>query len=56
MRIAKLNVDDEPRIANQHGVQGIPTLILFCGGREIDRVVGAPSRAALRQWLLASAA
>jgi thioredoxin len=56
MRIAKLNVDDEPAVANHYGVQGIPTLILFAGGREIDRVVGAPSRAALREWLLAAAA
>jgi len=56
VRIAKLNVDDHPEIAGQHGVQGIPTMILFARGRELDRQVGAAPKAALRQWLQARAA
>ena len=40
VKFAKLNVDEHPRIAQQYGVTGIPTLILFWQGREIDRVIG----------------
>jgi thioredoxin len=40
----KLNVDDNPVVPPRFGIKGIPTLILFKGGNEIDRVVGATSR------------
>jgi thioredoxin 1 len=56
VRIAKLNVDDHPEIAGSLLVQGIPTMVLFKGGEELDRVVGAAPKAALRQWLLGRAA
>lgn len=39
--IMKLNVDDNPRSPAQFNVRAIPNLILFKGGAEIDRVVGA---------------
>ena len=38
--VAKLNADDYPEILGRYGIMGIPTLIYFKGGREIDRVVG----------------
>lgn len=38
--IAKLNVDDEGEIAQKHGVQSIPTVILFKDGKEVGRQVG----------------
>lgn len=38
---AKLDVDRNPRTAQQFGVQGLPTLLLFQGGRPVDRIVGA---------------
>lgn len=38
--IAKVNVDDCPAPAAQFGVQGIPTLILFKDGKEVNRFVG----------------
>jgi thioredoxin len=38
--VAKLNADDHPEILERFGVMGIPTLIYFSGGREVDRVVG----------------
>jgi thioredoxin 1 len=43
--IAKVNTDENMETAGRLGIMGIPTLILFKGGKEIDRVVGyAPQR------------
>jgi thioredoxin 2 len=41
VRVAKVNVDENPEIAERLGVQGIPTLVVFKDGREVDRMVGA---------------
>ena len=41
VRVAKLNVDENPATASRFGVQSIPTLLVFKGGREVDRIVGA---------------
>ena len=41
LKVAKLNVDENPGTPSQYGVRGIPTLILFKGGKVIDQVVGA---------------
>jgi thioredoxin 1 len=50
LKIAKLNVDDNPEAARRYGVMSIPTLILFRGGEERARVVGAkPKDAILRE-------
>jgi len=38
--VAKLNVDHFQSISQQQGVRGIPTLILFKNGKEVDRFVG----------------
>ncbi|HEY6119682.1 MAG TPA: thioredoxin [Pyrinomonadaceae bacterium] len=42
--VVKLNVDDNPATAGQYGIKGIPTLILFRAGKEVERVVGATSK------------
>jgi thioredoxin 1 len=41
--VAKLNADDYPEILMRYGIMGIPTLIYFKGGQEVDRVVGVTS-------------
>jgi thioredoxin len=46
---AKLNTDDNPRIMSRHGVMGLPTLVLFKGGREAGRLVGLQSKAAIKR-------
>ena len=48
LKVAKLNVDENPRTANTYHVQGIPTLLIFRGGRIIDRIVGAAPEVLLR--------
>ena len=40
MKMGKLNVDDHPQIAAQFRIMNIPTLLLFKGGKEVDRIVG----------------
>jgi thioredoxin 1 len=50
LKVAKLNVDDNPSATQRYGVMSIPTLILFKGGQEVARVVGAkPKDAILRE-------
>jgi thioredoxin 2 len=52
-RIAKLNVDENPRTASRYGVRSIPTLIIFKGGNEVDRLVGALPKQAIAARLAA---
>ena len=42
--VVKLNVDDNTASAQRYGIKGIPTLILFSEGKEVERVVGATSK------------
>lgn len=51
VRIAKVDVDSHPDLAARFRVAGIPTMILFVNGREIDRQVGATPKPELRSWL-----
>jgi thioredoxin 1 len=56
LRVAKLNVDDSPHTAGQFGVLSIPTLILFSGGQEQGRVIGAHGKEYIVRTLLGDAA
>ena len=40
MKMGKLNVDDHPQVAGRFRIMNIPTLLLFKGGQEVDRIVG----------------
>jgi thioredoxin 2 len=40
VRVAKLNVDENPATAARFNVRSIPTLLILRAGREIDRIVG----------------
>ncbi len=51
LTIAKLNVDDNPHTAMTHEVMSIPTMILFQGGQEKKRFVGARSKGQLETEL-----
>lgn len=41
IKVAKLNVDENPATPSQFGVRSIPTLILFKGGKILEQIVGA---------------
>jgi len=43
----KLNTDENEGVAREYGIMAIPTLIIFNGGKEVDRVVGLIPAAAL---------
>ena len=50
--VGKLDVDVNQEIAIHYGVQGIPTLGLFLGGKMVDRMVGYPGGSApIKAWL-----
>ncbi|MBI2652708.1 thioredoxin [Candidatus Woesearchaeota archaeon] len=49
LKFAKLNVDDNQEIAAQFDVRGIPCMIIFKNGSEVDRIIGAYPESALRQ-------
>jgi len=51
VRVAKLNVDENPQTAARFDIRSIPTLLVLAGGREVDRIVGAQSKAAIRARL-----
>jgi len=40
IKVAKINVSDSPEVAKANNVSSIPCLIVFRGGKEIDRVIG----------------
>jgi thioredoxin 1 len=44
LKVAKLNIDENPGTAQRYGVMSIPTLILFKDGQETARIVGAQGK------------
>jgi len=51
VRFAKLNVDDNPATAARFRVESIPTLLVFKGGQEVDRIVGVRPKAEIARRL-----
>jgi len=51
MVFAKLNIDENPRVADMYMVHSIPTFIVFKGGKEVDRVIGAIGREAMEGFV-----
>ena len=50
VRVAQLNIDENPATAQRFNVRSIPTMILFKDGREVDRITGAvPNEMMLRK-------
>jgi len=50
-RLAKVNTEEQQQLAARYGIRSIPTLIVFRGGRELDRVSGALDARSLESWI-----
>jgi len=55
LKIAKVNTDDDPSLAETYGIASIPTLILFRDGSEVERFIGVQPEAVLREKIQKSA-
>jgi len=51
LKVVKINTDENQEVASNYGIMGIPTLILFNNGQEVDRVVGAVPKKKIQQML-----
>ena len=51
VRVAKVNVDENPGAPSRYGVRGIPTLMLFKDGAVAATKVGAAPKSAIRSWI-----
>ncbi|MCL7926157.1 MAG: thioredoxin TrxC [marine benthic group bacterium] len=51
--VGKLDTDAAPGVSAKYGIRGIPTLILFADGKEVDRQTGAVARSGLDQLVAA---
>ena len=51
IKVGKINVDDQPQLAQKFGVMSIPTLILFKNGAVAAQTVGAQPKAALLKMI-----
>jgi len=49
--LAKVNTEAEPQLASQYAIRSIPTLVVFRGGRELDRMSGALDAHSLSAWI-----
>ena len=55
VKIAKVNVDENPGIASTYGIRSIPTLMIFKDGKLASQKVGAAPKGDLSRWIQASA-
>jgi thioredoxin 1 len=53
LKVCTVDIDDAPDSASRYGVLSVPTLILFKGGTELDRIVGAAPRSAIEKMITA---
>lgn len=51
IKVAKVNVDENQEIAMKYGIRSIPSLILFKGGKEIGRTIGAAPKETYQKFI-----
>lgn len=51
IKIAKLNIDENPAVPSRYGIRSIPTLMLFSGGELKDTQIGAVPKGRIQDWI-----
>lgn len=51
VKIAKVNIDENPELATQYGVRSIPTLLIFKDGEIVANKIGAAPKSQLSDWI-----
>ncbi len=51
IKFIKVNVDDNQDLASQHGIMGIPCIVIYKNGEEVDRIVGFNDESQLKEKL-----
>ncbi len=51
VRIGKVNVDEQSGLATKYGIQSIPTLLIFKGGKVVEQFIGATTRDVLARMI-----
>lgn len=55
VKIAKMNVDENPSTPGKYGIRAIPTLILFKGGEVLEQITGAVSKTNIKEMITSKA-
>lgn len=51
VKIAKMNVDENPASPSKYGIRAIPTLILFKNGEVVEQITGAVSKSSIKELI-----
>jgi len=51
VKVGKINVDEQPRLAMNYSVQSIPTLMVFRDGKAVNKSIGVVPKASIEQML-----
>ncbi|MCB1556979.1 MAG: thiol reductase thioredoxin, partial [Alphaproteobacteria bacterium] len=54
VKVAKVNIDQNPHAPTRYGVRGIPTFMMFKGGQVVDTRVGGMPKAQFSEWIEAN--
>src|SRR5579871_3188723 len=56
IKVAKLNVDENPKVSAEFGIRSIPTLMVFKDGKQVAMKTGAGPKSELQRWINTSVA
>lgn len=51
IKVVKMNIEEAPETPTKYGLRGVPTLMLFKGGKVVDTRVGGMPKTQLTEWL-----